>query len=93
MNSIIQHERKCFYCTETEMLDTHHIFFGNPNRKLSEKYGLKVYLCRKHHTENEGVHFDKTKDLNLKRLAQETAMLHYGWSEEDFIRIFGKNYL
>lgn len=97
MNSIIQHERKCFYCNERVYLDVHHCFAGNPNRKLSENYGLKVWLCRKHHTGNEpndrGVHFDRQKDLALKQLAQQTAMEYYGWSKEDFIKIFGKNYL
>ena len=33
---------------EHRILDEHHIF-GGPNRKNSEEYGLKVYLCHDHH--------------------------------------------
>lgn len=31
--------------------------------------------------------------LALKKMAQMEAMERYGWSKEDFIREFGKNYL
>lgn len=93
MDSIIQSEKKCFYCGLTCTLHSHHIFFGNPNRSLSEKYGLKVWLCQEHHTGNSGVHFNKYRDNLLKDYAQQKAMDHYGWSVEDFINIFGKNYL
>lgn len=42
---------------------------------------------------DDGVHFDKRLDLELKQLGQQKAMEYYGWSIEDFIRIFGRNYL
>jgi hypothetical protein len=32
-------------------------------------------------------------DLKLKQYGQQKAMEEQGWSKEDFIRIFGKNYL
>lgn len=72
----------------------HHIFFGTGLRKLSEKYGLKVWLrADLHNMSDRGVHFDKKFDLQLKRMAQEKAMKHYGWSIEDFRKIFSRNYL
>ena len=40
-----------------------------------------------------GVHFNKAFDLELKQIAQRTAMETYGWSIDDFIREFGKSYL
>jgi hypothetical protein len=51
MKSIIQlNKNYCYICreqtgyiVERRGLEEHHIF-GGPNRKLSEKYGLKVYL-------------------------------------------------
>lgn len=93
MKSIIQSEKKC-YLTETESgLHEHHIF-GGANRKLSEQYGLKIYLrADLHNMSDGGVHFDKRLDRKLKRLGQKKAMEYYGWSVEDFIRIFGRNYL
>lgn len=93
MNSIIQDEKKCFYCGTTYTLEEHHCFGGNPNRKLSEQDGLKVWLCREHHTGNDGVHFNKYKMAWLHDYAQKKAMEYYGWSKEDFTKRYGKNYL
>lgn len=76
------------------MLESHHIYNGNPNRKLSEKYGLKVYLC--HYCHNEppnGVHFNSMINLCLKANTQKKAMEYYGWDIDTFRSIFGKNYL
>ena len=75
------------------ILEEHHIFGGNPNRRLSEKYGLKVYLCPQHHrTSKEAVH---RPDLNayqriLQIQAQRIFTLTY--PDLDFIKIFGRNY-
>lgn len=97
MESIIQKDKeRCFVC-ETNAngdywgLDKHHVF-GGANRKKSEKYGLTVYLCHDRCHLN-GVHKYGALDKYLKRLVQKRAMDHYVWSVEDFIKIFGKNYL
>ena len=95
MKSIIQpNKTHCYICKGNGGywgLDEHHVF-GQANRKLSEKYGLKVYLC---HIEChlEGVHNNSELDHKLKAHVQKKAMKHYNWSVEDFISIFGKNYL
>lgn len=92
--SIIQTDKRCYICGSTNWLECHHIYGGNPNRKLSEKYGLKVWLCHNHHNEPpNGVHFNYTYRCLLQEQAQKIAMNHYGWTIEDFIAIFGKNYL
>jgi len=92
--SIIQTEKKCFYCGSQYFLEEHHCFDGNPNRKLSEKYGLKVWLCHNCHNEPpSGVHHNKYRMAWLQDYAQQKAMDHYGWSIEEFRNIFGKNYL
>lgn len=72
-------------------MDEHHVFNG-ANRKLSEKYGLKVYL---HHSRCHlnGVHKDSVTANGLKQIAQKKAMDSYGWSREEFVEIFGKSYL
>jgi hypothetical protein len=51
-------------------------------------------LC--HYCHNEppnGVHFNKTIRLQLQAETQKRLQNENGWSTEDFIRIFGKNYI
>lgn len=92
--SIIQTEKECYITGTPYNLHEHHIFEGRGIRQLSEKYGLKVWLRADwHNMSNYGVHFNKELDLSLKQMAQKKAMEHYGWSTEDFIKIFGRNYL
>lgn len=86
--------RKCFLCGRTGNLDKHHIF-GGPFRKKSEKYGLTVDLCHDtcHIFGPDSVHQNRETMLEIKRYGQRKAMQENGWSKEDFIREFGKNYL
>ena len=75
-------------------LEMHHVFGGTANRKLSEKYGLKVWLCHSHHNEPPcGVHFNPHTRRIIQQEAQRRAMREQTWSTEDFVRVFGKNYL
>lgn len=93
MKSMLQHQKECFVCGNTMNLHSHHIFFGTSNRKQSEKYGLKVWLCATHHNMSvEGVHFNKRLDLKLKTMAQTYYEEHIG-TREEFRKEFGKSYL
>jgi hypothetical protein len=92
MQSVIQDEKECYVCKTTLNLHDHHIFFGTANRKQSEKYGMKVWLCQEHHTGSTGVHFNKPLDLHLKKLAQEHFEGKIG-TRECCRRVFGKSYL
>lgn len=92
--SILQTEKECFICGSQIWLEEHHIFGGNPNRKLSESYGLKVWLCHGCHNEPPtGVHHNAVLNNHLKAEAQKRAMKQYGWTVDDFRVVFGKNYL
>lgn len=94
MNSIIQNERICFITGATNGLQEHHIFFGTGDRKLSEKYGLKVWLRWDYHladSPHRTPHNDREVDLWLKRIAQRKFEETHSRSE--FIRLFGRNYL
>lgn len=74
----------------------HEIFFGTSNRKKSIEYQLYVFIYPKDHNMSEyGVHCNKGHafDEYLKKLGQKKAMQFYGWSEDDFRKIFGKSYL
>ena len=94
--SILQDDLEaCFICFGChEKLDRHEVF-GGANRQKSKRLGLWVTLCHnQHHIFGpRSVHQCREVDLALKRFAQRAAMLHYGWSVEDFIREFGRNYL
>jgi len=90
--SILQDKKQCIICHNSN-IEEHHVFFGTANRKLSEKYGLKVYLCPEHHRGTRGIHGrdGKTLDTYLKELAQ--TRFEQKENRERFIQIFGKSYL
>ncbi len=87
-----ENERECFACGCNQNLEDHHIF-GAANRKLSEKYGLKVLLCAKCHRDNkEGVHGQNTElRKTLQKLAQREFEKVYG--HEKYMKVFTRNYL
>lgn len=100
MKSIIQDESRgqCFLCvlldgdTSRKYTEEHHVFFGTANRRLSEKYGLKVRLCVKHHREGpEAVHNNQQIRERLCRIGQRAFEKAY--PDKNFREIFGKNYL
>lgn len=94
MKSIIQNTKECFFTGNCRNLDKHHIFFGNPGRKLSEKYGLWIWLEHERHIEMSPYrtpHNDINVDLELKKIGQLAFEVKY--PEKDFKEIFGKNYL
>lgn len=98
MKSIMQKkDGRCYLCMmlyndySAKPVQEHHVIFGRANRKLSEKYGLKVYLCIYHHTEGpEAVHRNAELSKKLKVIAQRT--FRETFPELDWMSIFGKNY-
>lgn len=89
--------RSCWLCGRNgtaEPLDKHHIF-GGAYRKKSEKYGLTVYLCHGscHIFGEKAVHSCRETMDELHRYGQKMAMERMGWTKEDFMREFGRNYL
>lgn len=93
MNLMCSEKGVCFLCGAHGQTELHHIF-GGAYRKKSDKLGLTVYLCHFCHNEPPyGVHHDVNAMRALKAAGQKAAMQQFGWSREDFIREFGKNYL
>lgn len=88
MKSILQNEQECYICGTTRTLECHHIF-GAANRKLSEKYGLKVYLCKYHHEE---AHKSRALGDALRRTAQKAYEKRYG-DRNAFLADFGQSWL
>ena len=90
--SILQDDMDCCIICGRYGTEIHHIFYGNPNRKWSTKYGCVCGLCYDHHRGKYGVHNgNKELDLKLKRMAQEKFEQVY--QNIDFIAVFGRNYL
>lgn len=77
-------------------LERHEIFYGN-NRRKSIEDGLVVWLTPDMHRGYNGIH-GSGKDgdrfrQELKQLGQQVAMDYYKWTEQDFIKRYGKSYL
>lgn len=95
MKSIIQKNKECWFCKDIRVED-HHIYFG-ANRKISEKYGFKVWLCNLHHTgsftniRDYAVHFNREKDLELKKTCQRKFEENH--TREEFINLIGRSYI
>lgn len=104
--SIMQDTKECYLCRRdaealgyhgmltSEGLDRHHVLFGTANRKLSEKYGVWVWLCKKHHNEDHGlyaVHYNRQIRESLCMDAERAFLSRHSF--EEYMDIFGKNYL
>jgi len=90
--SCLQHGTYCYACGKTTgKLDRHEVF-GGPYRQKSKELGLWVLLC--HETCHlNGVHQHPKDYAWIKDEAQRTIMQEMGWTVQDFIDRFGKNYL
>ena len=83
----------CFLCGNWETVERHHIF-GGALRKKANKYKLTVYLCPWcHQYDADSAHRHYETRQYLRKWAQAKAMREQGWSAEDFVREFGRNYL
>lgn len=91
MKSILQNEKRCYLCGAVVGLECHHIMSGTANRKLSEQYGLKVWLCQRCHTGKDGAQYNPEKNRLLKMDAQYAFERIHGHAE--WMRVFKKNYL
>jgi hypothetical protein len=88
--SILETEPHCFCCYGNLYLQRHEIFHG-PNRKKAKADGLWVNLCPTCHYTVHNTNGEL--DRKLKKRGQEAAMTVYGWSEEEFRKRYGRNYL
>lgn len=100
MKSIMHNkrDRTCYLCMRLhrdyseKVTQEHHVICGWANRRISEKYGLKVYLCIYHHTVGkESVHCNEQLMQEMKREAQ--LAFEKAYPEQSFRKVFGKNYL
>lgn len=91
-DSIMQDSRECYITGAIDGLHKHHIFFGNPLRRISEENGFWVWLRWDWHNGAEyGVHFNRDLDLRLKSACQERFEETH--SRDEFMALIGRNYL
>ena len=88
--SLLQTKKECLYCGSTLNLHRHHVC-GGRNRQKSEEYGCWCWLCGKHHNlSDEGVHYNKEFDEELKDKCQRIFEEKY--SNIEWMYHFGKDY-
>lgn len=89
--------RKCWLCGRNgfdDPLDRHHVFNG-AFKKKSEHYGAVIDLChnRCHIFGINSVHRNPALMREIKAHFQAEIMAEHNMTTEEFIRIFGKNYI
>lgn len=85
----------CIITGRQDHVERHHVF-GGPWRGLSERYGYVVPIHAEMHPNGAFCRLNpddrKAMDLRLKRACQKHFEREHG-SREDFIEVFGRNYL
>lgn len=104
MKSIMQaDDGTCYLCKLLEgndwpqQTEEHHAIFGRGMRPLSERYGLKVYLCLKHHrTSKVAVHLNHEMAYIIQAHAQMAYQREQARGnkkfDRDFKDVFGRYY-
>ncbi len=70
----------------------HHVYPGNPNRRISEENGFWAYLCNRcHNGSPRSVHMDASLSDDLKRACQ--VRYEQGHTREQFRALVGRSWL
>jgi hypothetical protein len=84
---------KCEICSRETVLEKHHVW-GGALRKKSDKLGATACLCPKCHRDGrDAVHKNGQAARALKAATQARIMQEQGWTTEQFIIEFGRNYI
>lgn len=76
---------ECHKTSEKIKIDKHEVF-GGAYRQTSIKWDMIIPLCR-------CCHDDEKIEKKWEKIGQQTFMDYYNMNEEEFIKIFGWNYL
>lgn len=87
--SILQTEKKCYITGAEYNLDLHHVLGGVANRKISDKWGLVVWL---RHDVHMDLH-DRNKELEIQLKKDAQKAFEKLYSHEKWMELFRKNYL
>ncbi len=78
---------------EINTLEPHEPIKGNPNRKLSIKYGMFMYITRDHHHRLHHTDEGQAQDEEYKKEMQLLCMESHNMTEDEFRGIFKISYL
>lgn len=79
----------CEICGEYAECEVHHVFEGTA-RKMSDKYGAVVKICRRCHSD---IHSRPSKYEWLKGQTQKKVMEAQNWDMDEWFNHFHKNYI
>ena len=94
--SLIQDEdyycyiHKNFMGLEVPAVHLHHTIHGTANRKIADKEGCYCFLCMSCHS---ALHDKGLYDLELQQITEQAWLDANNKTIEDWIKLFGKNYL
>lgn len=71
-------------------LECHHVYSGNPNRRISDENGFWVYLTPEIHRQ---VHDDTNEKIDKQLKIACQIMYERTGTREDFRKLIGKSYL
>ncbi len=81
----------CHITGDSQNVEPHHIFQGEANKVLSEKYGFMVPLRSDWHRKTPySIHMDRKLNLSYKVRCQEYYINVLGKSREEWIAEFGQ---
>ena len=80
----------CIICHGRGQLVRHEVYHG-AYRSKAKRLGCWVKVCPACHYAIHNT--DGRLDRQLKEMMQREAMKAYGWDTEEFIHVFGKNYI
>ena len=89
--SILQRDKRCYFCNRVTGLEKHHVFAGVANRRISEARGFWVMCCHDCHTGRDGVQYNKEKNIRLKQDTQRAFEKDH--SHDEWMDLIRKNYL
>lgn len=92
-DSIMQQDKRCYVTGRAMGLDCHHIYHGNPNRSISDREGLWVWLDHDVHMK---LHAHQSPYGGLDMILKQQCQLRYeamGHSRDEFRKLIGKSYL
>lgn len=102
MNSIMQSRKECYLCRKMigdglelpdRYLEEHHVVFGTSDRRKSEEFGLKVYLCHFHHTGGVYASVHRNKKIADDLCVEAQKAFERTHSRREWMQNFKKNYL
>ena len=91
--SIMQDDSSyCWRCGKHGSTERHEPF-GNALRDKSKALGMWLPLCREcHRTAPDSAHKSRATADAMRQATQQAAMLSYGWTMDEWMRRFYKNY-